>query len=95
MPALCGFGWMGSNWAKIGHLMFKRYRKVWLSVATVEDIADYCSGKQLHLICIKYRQNDWEGTYFILKKNERTQRTEKIHQISLPCTSDNQNARQS
>ena len=41
VPALCGFGWMGSNWAKIGHLMLKRYRKVWLSVATVEDIADF------------------------------------------------------
>ena len=41
VPALCGFGWMGSNWAEIGHSMMKRHTKVWLSVAAVEDIADF------------------------------------------------------
>ena len=32
---------MGSNWAEIGHSMMKRHIKVWLSVAAVEDIADF------------------------------------------------------
>ena len=41
VPALRGFGWTGSNWAEIGHLMMKRHTKVWLSVAAVEDIADF------------------------------------------------------
>ena len=41
VPALHGFGWMGSNWAEIGHSMMKRHTKVWLSVAAVEDIADF------------------------------------------------------
>ena len=41
VPALRGFGWMGSNWAEIGHSMMKRHTKVWLSVAAVEDIADF------------------------------------------------------
>ena len=36
-----GFGWTGSNWAEIGHSMMKRHTKVWLSVAAVEDIADF------------------------------------------------------
>ena len=41
VPALHGFGWTGSNWAEIGHSMMKRYTKVWLSVAAVEDIVDF------------------------------------------------------
>ena len=41
VPALRGFGWTGSNWAEIGHSMMKRHTKVWLSVAAVEDIADF------------------------------------------------------
>ena len=41
VPALRGFGWTGSNWAETGHLMMKRHRKVWLSVAAVEDIVDF------------------------------------------------------
>ena len=41
VPALHGFGWTGSNWAEIGHSMMKRHTKVWLSVAAVEDIADF------------------------------------------------------
>ena len=40
-PVLHGFGWTGSNWAEIGHSMMKRHTKVWLSVAAVEDIADF------------------------------------------------------
>ena len=41
VPALRGFGWTGSNWAETGHSMMKRHTKVWLSVAAVEDIADF------------------------------------------------------
>ena len=41
VPALHGFGWTGSNWAKIGHSTMKRNHKVWLSVAAFEDIADF------------------------------------------------------
>ena len=41
VPALCGFGWTGSNWAEVGHSMMKRHTEVWLSVAAVEDIADF------------------------------------------------------
>ena len=46
VPALRGFGWMGSNWAEIGHSMMKRHTKVWLSVAAVEDMCGlYSPGK--------------------------------------------------
>ena len=71
VPALHGFGWTGGNWAEIGHSMMKRHTKVWLSVATVEDIVDF--------MCVEYRENNWEGTDFICKENERVQRTEKVH----------------
>ena len=37
-PALRGYGWTGSNWAKIGHSTLRRPRKVWLVEATVQDI---------------------------------------------------------
>ena len=41
VPALCGFGWTGSNWVEIGHSTMKRNHKVWLSVAAFEDITDF------------------------------------------------------
>ena len=80
VPALCGFGWTGSSWAEIGHSMMKRHMKVWLSVAAVEDIADFIVQENNYLLFfVEYRENNWEGTNFIHEENERVQRTEKVH----------------
>ena len=38
VPALCQFGWTGTNWAEIGHASMKTKRQLWLSYATYIDV---------------------------------------------------------
>ena len=44
---------MGTNWAEIGHSTMKKNRKVWLSVAAAEDIADMIVQENIYLSFIK------------------------------------------
>ena len=38
VPALCGFGWTGKNWAEIGHASMKPRKQLWLSYACYVDV---------------------------------------------------------
>ena len=73
VPALRGFGWMGTNWAEIGHSTMKKNRKVWLSVAAAEDIADMIVQENIYLSFIKNEgKTIGKGpTAFTKKMNER------------------------
>ena len=73
VPALRGFGWTGTNWAEIGHSMMKKNRKVWLSVAAAEDIADMIVQENIYLSFIKNEgKTIGKGpTAFTKKMNER------------------------
>ena len=86
MPALRGFGWMGSNWAEIGHSMMKRHTKVWLSVAAVEDrsIADFIVQENNYLSFVSNTgKTIGKGPTSYVKKMKERQRTEKVHRVSL------------
>ena len=37
VPALRGFGWMGSNWAEIGHSMMKRHDESYIFTGGNKD----------------------------------------------------------
>ena len=39
VPAFRGFGWTGTDWAEIGHLILRRNKRVWLVTAAIEDVA--------------------------------------------------------
>ena len=73
VPALRGFGWTGTNWAEIGHSMMKKNRKVWLSVAAAEDIADMIVQENIYLSFIKNEgKTIGKGpTAYTKKMNER------------------------
>ena len=73
VPALRGFGWTGTNWAEIGHSTMKKNRKVWLSVAAAEDIADMIVQENIYLSFIKNEgKTIGRGpTAFTKKMNER------------------------
>ena len=43
VPALRGFGWMGTNWAEIGHSKMKKNVQIWLISALWEDIINACA----------------------------------------------------
>ena len=38
VPALCGFGWTGTNWAEIGNASMKPRKQLWLSYACYVDV---------------------------------------------------------
>ena len=73
VPALRGFRWTGTNWAEIGHSMMKKNRKVWLSVAAAEDIADMIVQENIYLSFIKNEgKTIGKGpTVYTKKMNER------------------------
>ena len=74
--------------------------KVWFSVAAVEDIADFIAQENNYISFVsntgKKMGRDLPSYSIKMKEpRELAQRTEKIYGISLGCTSDNQNVRES
>ena len=80
MPALRGFGWTGSNWAKIRHVMMKRHMKVWLSVTAVEDIADFIIQENNYIPFVSNtRKTIGKGpTLYVKKMKERREQRRYI-----------------
>ena len=67
VPALCGWGWTGTNWAEIGQSCMKKHHRIWLLDTMWEDVlhAIVEEADWVNFICNKGKVIGWGPTLLV------------------------------